>query len=161
LPLILDAKSIRTANKLRAENGDEPLLKISRNREAALRKIHQAPPEFMELNTEYGLPYQFVGRMAEIYLESSDSDRSRYENGVQEILDTCDTKDKILSELASLFDIPLIKSIKLNLSDPNNSAQKLINLAHHDKGLIKDLAERLLNLIDEETETEYDTTEDW
>jgi hypothetical protein len=158
VPLILDSKSIREANRIREDNGEIPLLKISRNREIALKKIHQAPAEFMDLNIEYGIPYLFVAKMADVYFESSHQDKIHLLSGVKNLLEKSSTsRDEIHSELADMFGLPFLKNVKLDLADPVSSAQKLIGLAHNDKGVIRDLASELLSLIEEES----DPVDEW
>lgn len=157
VPMILDAKSIREANRIREDNGEIPLLKISKNREIALKKIHQLPPEFMDLNIEFGVPYGFVGKMADVYNESSHQEQIRFVGDMKKLLETNYSKDEVMEQLARMFDLPLEKNIKLDLADPLRSAQKLIGLAHHDKDVIKDLADKLLTLIEEES----DPVDEW
>lgn len=126
LPLLLDEKSIKKANEIREAQGEKPLQMMGYSKRHYLDKITKAPhPAFSELYQK-NLPFQIVGRSADAYLKLSEAERQDI-NGDLEKIAKSNNKNEIINELAFLFEIPLAKTIRINISDPYCAAKQIFD----------------------------------
>lgn len=149
LPLILDRKEIAEANRIREEQGESPLLRINKTKSRILNILHSAPPEFLGL-TEKGLPLEFTSRLASSYQNDyNESEQIEVMGELRKLSSDDDLdKDALAKEVGELLGEDYLKSIRLNLCDPHDSAVRLYNSLGKD--MLKELAQELLDLMEEE-----------
>jgi hypothetical protein len=148
LPLLLDSKEIEQANQIRQEQGESPLLRINKTKSAILNTVHNAPPEFLQL-VQKGLPIEFAGRLASSYNKNfNTSEQIEVLGELRKITNNDCDKQEIIEQVAELLETDYIKSVRLNFSDPHDTALRLFNT--WDKEVVRQIAQELNDLIEEE-----------
>lgn len=126
LPLLLEKESIKKANEIRVNQGEKPLQIMGEARQHYLGKITKAPHPAFSALYQKNLPFQIVGRSADTYLKMSESERKEINKRLETIAQS-NHKGEIINELSDLFEVPLAKTIRINISDPYCAAKQIFD----------------------------------